>query len=558
MISSKPYTPPFRPLPAHTPPKSRTCFYEDLAFRLIRALDGRDLGRACAVLDSLKGDESFRKEVLNTALIFAANRGGDLENACYVIEELINLGAKVTKTLLEIAIACDPPNADVINYLSRQCDLAENFSLERTSSAELWTNTRSFFSTQGELVLKTLKYSFSSDNLPPETTLPAELWKEHILPFFSSQQELAPLRGVSKTLKTYVDSHPTIPREVDYLKPRRNRTISYSLSAAVTPSCFVTLSGGRIATAARNDLLLIDLIDYKYTILDTVTEPGRRCPEQKTLSGHTLPITVLCNFRENEIIISGSKDTTLRVWDLKKNECIKILDGHSAAIISVIKLDDAHIASVSLDNRIMIWEIKSGKGKGLLDRYTLKDPIKTMIKLPQKDGILIFSSKLVFLWGYSTLTEWTQQLTEEDDIHSVHLLTDDRLIVNFGSYYSIYDIATPFEKGLKLLRRIRCDNNTTVMHSMLPLSNGYVAWTVGDKIANFFSPSTELGITALDYKCTIKVCHSGTRESANLALLADRRIAVLTESELFIVPFAKKDPVEKPDTKNETENCVIS
>ena len=32
------------------------------------------------------------------------------------------------------------------------------------------------------------------------------------------------------------------------------------------------------------------------------------------------------------VVVSGSRDSTLRVWDIDSGECLKKLDGHVAAV----------------------------------------------------------------------------------------------------------------------------------------------------------------------------------------------------------------------------------
>ena len=49
-----------------------------------------------------------------------------------------------------------------------------------------------------------------------------------------------------------------------------------------------------------------------------------------TLYGHTS--TVRCMDIHGKVAVSGSRDATLRVWDIESGECLHILMGHVAAV----------------------------------------------------------------------------------------------------------------------------------------------------------------------------------------------------------------------------------
>ena len=60
----------------------------------------------------------------------------------------------------------------------------------------------------------------------------------------------------------------------------------------------------------------------------------------------------------NDLLMSCSWDTTIRIWNLKSRNCITCLQGHKNIVWDVIQLEDGNIASCSSDNRIIVWERK--------------------------------------------------------------------------------------------------------------------------------------------------------------------------------------------------------
>ena len=75
------------------------------------------------------------------------------------------------------------------------------------------------------------------------------------------------------------------------------------------------------------------------------------------LEGHTRSIRNLAV--TGNVIVSGSYDTTARVWSLDEGRCLKVLTGHSKDIYSVVA-DGKRVFTGSLDTSIRVWDIQTG------------------------------------------------------------------------------------------------------------------------------------------------------------------------------------------------------
>jgi WD40 repeat protein len=76
----------------------------------------------------------------------------------------------------------------------------------------------------------------------------------------------------------------------------------------------------------------------------------------KTLLGHNSGVTSLV-LREG-VLLSGSRDKTIKIWDLRTNTCIVTLEGHTEGISSLV-LRDATLISGSYDKTIKIWDLRT-------------------------------------------------------------------------------------------------------------------------------------------------------------------------------------------------------
>ena len=68
-------------------------------------------------------------------------------------------------------------------------------------------------------------------------------------------------------------------------------------------------------------------------------------PCVKVLNGHTYGVCSVIKLNETTIV-SGSGDNTLRIWDLANNTS-QMLTGHEHWVLSVVKLNDTTIVSVN-------------------------------------------------------------------------------------------------------------------------------------------------------------------------------------------------------------------
>ncbi|KAK8143999.1 hypothetical protein G3M48_006429 [Beauveria asiatica] len=97
---------------------------------------------------------------------------------------------------------------------------------------------------------------------------------------------------------------------------------------------------------------------------------GDSMERRKTLTGHTAEIR--CLFAGDNLIISGSLDNNARVWNAETGECIHVLQGHTSGIHFVKKNRNRAVTSAE-DGYIRVWNLTTGLCEAILDGYGSKE-----------------------------------------------------------------------------------------------------------------------------------------------------------------------------------------
>ncbi len=82
----------------------------------------------------------------------------------------------------------------------------------------------------------------------------------------------------------------------------------------------------------------------------------------KTFIGHKGTINSLSYSYDGKYIASGSEDKTINIWDVKTGKLFKSLIGHESEVVAVeFNPVKNELASLSVDNQVIIWDVKTGK-----------------------------------------------------------------------------------------------------------------------------------------------------------------------------------------------------
>lgn len=86
-----------------------------------------------------------------------------------------------------------------------------------------------------------------------------------------------------------------------------------------------------------------------------------------TLSGHTAAVTCLCVTSNGSYCLSGSRDNSVRLWSLETRKLVAVLAGHTSIITCLALVNDGQCCvSGSFDNSLRVWAVDERREVGRL------------------------------------------------------------------------------------------------------------------------------------------------------------------------------------------------
>ncbi|PIK48352.1 beta-transducin repeat containing [Apostichopus japonicus] len=67
---------------------------------------------------------------------------------------------------------------------------------------------------------------------------------------------------------------------------------------------------------------------------------------------------VYCLQYDEEKIVSGLRDNTIKIWDRKTLKCLEILNGHTGSVLC-LQYDERVIITGSSDSTVRVWDVKT-------------------------------------------------------------------------------------------------------------------------------------------------------------------------------------------------------
>ena len=91
--------------------------------------------------------------------------------------------------------------------------------------------------------------------------------------------------------------------------------------------------------------MLLLLSQFEFRVVNEISGGYRE--EKQKLSGHSSTVRWV-KALSSSTLVSASRDTTVRIWDVKTGECTAVLEGHTATIRALAAHGDT-LVSASYD-----------------------------------------------------------------------------------------------------------------------------------------------------------------------------------------------------------------
>lgn len=171
--------------------------------------------------------------------------------------------------------------------------------------------------------------------------------------------------------------------------------------------------------------------------------------ELQRYEGHVDSVTCVAVLPDGRHALSGSRDNTLRLWNIESGTALRRLEGHGDWVTCTATLSDGQRAvSGSKDGTLRLWDIESSTELRRFERHD--DWVNCLAALPDGRHVLSGSDdKTLRLWDIASGAE-LRRLEEQASVLCVSVLADGRRVLS-GSDDRIVRLRD-IESGIELQR----------------------------------------------------------------------------------------------------------
>ncbi|KAI9466072.1 WD40 repeat-like protein, partial [Lactarius psammicola] len=240
------------------------------------------------------------------------------------------------------------------------------------------------------------------------------------LPKFTAQSRLSTVQGQG----TGSDSQGQSPSP-----SHQSPTRSASLTAAVAQSTQHLRPNYKLlhltCTRLRHRFLSGS---YRLSTLQSRGTPGSHTNTIYCLQLYTYPRT------GNQVLFTGSKDRTIKEWDLSTGAVLRTIEGiHEGSVLSICVYGD-YLASAGSDCNVVLWDLSQNRMAKIMDDH------EDSVLCVRFDGTRLVSCS----------KDRTVRTYRFPDLNPQHILTGHRAAVNAISISPTYIVSASGDRSLRL------------------------------------------------------------------------------------------------------------
>lgn len=148
--------------------------------------------------------------------------------------------------------------------------------------------------------------------------------------------------------------------------------------------------------------------------------------------------SILCLQYDEKILVTGSSDSDLIVWDINTYEPIQRLRAHTGGVLDVA-LDAKHIVSCSKDSKILVWDRETFQIKGTLEGH--RGPVNA-VQLRGKYLVSASGDGIARLWDITTNKLVKEFAAKERGLAAVEFSEDMKYVLAGGNDHITYKFET--------------------------------------------------------------------------------------------------------------------
>ncbi|VDD89408.1 unnamed protein product [Enterobius vermicularis] len=158
---------------------------------------------------------------------------------------------------------------------------------------------------------------------------------------------------------------------------------------------------------------------------------------------------VYCLQYDDEKIVSGLRDHTIKIWRRSDLQCAMVLRGHTGSVLC-LQYDDKVIISGSSDTTVRVWDVHTGTPLNVLVHH-----VEAVLHLRFQNGMMVTCSKdrSIVVWDMNSPT----------DIVVRRVLVAHRAAVNVVDFDSKYIVSASGDRTIKVWSTDTCEYVRTLM-----------------------------------------------------------------------------------------------
>ncbi|XP_016872359.1 F-box/WD repeat-containing protein 1A isoform X2 [Homo sapiens] len=152
---------------------------------------------------------------------------------------------------------------------------------------------------------------------------------------------------------------------------------------------------------------------------------------------------VYCLQYDDQKIVSGLRDNTIKIWDKNTLECKRILTGHTGSVLC-LQYDERVIITGSSDSTVRVWDVNTGE---MLN--TLIHHCEAVLHLRFNNGMMVTCSKdrSIAVWDMASPTDITLR----------RVLVGHRAAVNVVDFDDKYIVSASGDRTIKVWNTSTCE-----------------------------------------------------------------------------------------------------